>query len=92
MRLYDSTSPSIDIEPDSETKWLAFLAVYFCPFLLYLINFILIPFLIIKLAFYENNHKYSGREFSIMNKNYIYMVFSSVFVPGFTYTISLRFI
>ena len=60
----------------------AFIAIYFCPLMVYFINFIIIPFLIIKLAFYENNHKFSDREFSIMNKNFIYMVFGTVFVPG----------
>lgn len=71
---------------------LAFIAVYFCPLFLYFINYILIPFLVIKTNFYENNHKYSSREFSIMNKQYIYMVFNSVMMPGLQYTITLRFV
>ena len=50
------------------------------------------PFCIIKFIFYENAFKYSAREFSLMNKGYIYMVFNSIFLPGFTYTISLRFV
>lgn len=81
-----------DYTPGNNANYLAFIAIYFCPLLVYFINFILIPFMIIKLAFYENNHTYSSREFSIMNKNYIYMVFGSVFVPGLQYTISLRFV
>jgi len=40
------------------------------------------PWAIIKMIFYENNHRYTVREFSLMNKMYIYMVFNSVFLPG----------
>lgn len=85
----NSTSP--ELNKGNGNIALAYLAIYLCPILIYMINFLLIPFLTIKLAFYENNHKFSDREFSIMNKNFIYMVFGSVFVPGLQYTISLRF-
>ena len=74
------------------TKASAFLAMYLLPVILFLINFLFLPFLIFKLVFHENNHKYSSREFSIMNKCFIYMVFNSVFLPGLTLTIALRFV
>lgn len=44
------------------------------------------------MIFYENNHKFSDREFSLMNKGYLYMVFNSVFLPGISLTITLRFV
>jgi hypothetical protein len=72
--------------------WVSYLAVYLLPIILYVINFVFMPWCIIKMIFYENRHKYSAREFSLMNKGYIYMVFNSIFLPGFTYTISLRFV
>ena len=80
----NSTSESTDpeINKGGGNVLLAFVALYFCPLMVYFINFLFIPFLIIKLAFYENNHTFSSREFSIMNKNFIYMVFGTVFVPG----------
>jgi hypothetical protein len=76
----------------SENKYSALLAMFMLPVILFCINFLLLPFMIFRFVFHENNHKYSSREFSIMNKCFIYMVFNSVFLPGLTLTIALRFV
>ena len=77
----------------SEDQWyVTVIALYFLPVILFAINYLLMPLMVFKLIFYENNHQFSGRELSIMNKCYIYMVFNCLFLPGFTWTISLRFV
>mmetsp|Transcript_10403 Transcript_10403/g.10425 ORF Transcript_10403/g.10425 Transcript_10403/m.10425 type:complete len:484 (+) Transcript_10403:580-2031(+) len=58
----------------------------------YGVNFLFLPYLIFRLNFYESLHKYSLREFVLMNKMFIYMVFNTVFLPGFNLTIVLRFV
>ena len=60
-------------------------------FYIYCVNFLLLPYLIIRLNYFESLHRYTLREFVIMNKIYIYQVFNSIFLPGLTLTISLRF-
>eukprot|EP00349_Pseudokeronopsis_sp_Brazil_P010786 CAMPEP_0202978096 /NCGR_PEP_ID=MMETSP1396-20130829/84639_1 /ASSEMBLY_ACC=CAM_ASM_000872 /TAXON_ID= /ORGANISM="Pseudokeronopsis sp., Strain Brazil" /LENGTH=504 /DNA_ID=CAMNT_0049716965 /DNA_START=1133 /DNA_END=2646 /DNA_ORIENTATION=- len=70
----------------------AFLPYFFLSIYVYGVNYLLLPFLIFKLNFYESLHKYSLREFVLMNKLYIYMVFNTVFLPGFSLTIILRFV
>jgi hypothetical protein len=93
MRVYhNSTTGQEEVVTDPEPDGISIFAIYLCPILLYFLNYIFIPFLVIKLTFYENNFKFSQREFSILNKNYIYMVFGTVFMPGLSYTITLRFV
>ena len=77
---------------ENESNFFSFFAVYTCPLLLYFLNYMFLPYIILKTNFYENNHRFSMREFSIMNKLYIYMVFNSIMMPGLTYTITLRLV
>mmetsp|Transcript_9021 Transcript_9021/g.6795 ORF Transcript_9021/g.6795 Transcript_9021/m.6795 type:complete len:505 (+) Transcript_9021:1275-2789(+) len=86
-----TTEGGVYVEEGNGNIALAFMAIYLCPILTFLINFLLIPYLVIRLCFFENNHKFSDREFSIMNKNYVYMVFGSVILPGLQYTSTFKF-
>lgn len=46
-------------EATTSTYGVSVFAIYLCPVLLYTLNYICIPFLVIKLTFYENNYKFS---------------------------------
>jgi len=48
-----------EVETSNATYGLSVFAIYLCPALLYFLNYILIPFLVIKLTFFENNFKFS---------------------------------
>ena len=69
-----------------------FIGSYFAPVVMFMFNYLLLPYVIIKLTFYENNQKISQREFSIVNKTYLYMVFNTIILPGLEFTSLVSYI
>lgn len=57
------------------------LTQYFPTLILFLFNFVLIPLLIDLIAIFESHRTKSGRQLSIMKKNFVFMMLNAIFLP-----------